>query len=72
MKIAGIVLLVLGGFALMYGGLRYTSRDPVLDVGPLHASAEHRHNIPIAPMTGVAMLVAGAALLFAGGRRHFR
>jgi len=70
MRIAGIVLLVLGLLALVYGGFRYTSRDPVLDVGPLHATAERRHSVPIAPMTGVAMLVAGAALLLAGGRRH--
>ncbi|MBS1154010.1 MAG: hypothetical protein H6Q89_5708 [Myxococcaceae bacterium] len=40
MKIAGLILLILGGLGLLYGGVTYTSRDTVLDIGPIHATAE--------------------------------
>jgi len=36
----GVVLIVLGLMALVYQGVNYTSRETVLDIGPLHATAE--------------------------------
>ena len=68
MKLIGIVLIVLGVIALAVGGFSYTTRDTVLDIGPLHATAEKQHNLPIAPIGGIAMLVTGAALVVASGR----
>ncbi len=63
MKIAGIVLIAFGVLALIYGGFRYTSRETVLDIGPLHATAEREHSVPIAPIAGALMLIGGAAML---------
>jgi hypothetical protein len=71
MKIAGFVLLVLGVLGLVYGGIRYTTRETVIDVGPIHATAEKEHAIPIAPIASVALLAAGAAVLIASRRRAF-
>ena len=66
MKIAGILLVVLGLAALIYGGVTYTTRDKVLDVGPIHASVEKEHNIPLSPILGGFVLIAGALLVAKG------
>jgi len=68
MKILGIVLIALGLMGLLYGGIRYTSRDTVVDMGPIHATADRQHTFPIAPVAGAVLLAAGAALVV-GGRR---
>ena len=38
--IIGIVLIVIGIIALAYGGITYTKREKVLDLGPIQATAE--------------------------------
>ena len=69
MKIAGFVLLALGILGLMYGGIRYTTRDTVVDVGPIHATADREHNFPIAPVASGLLLAAGIAVLVASRHR---
>ena len=69
MKIVGVCLIVLGLIALAYGGISYTSREKVLDIGPIEATAERRHTIPLPPVLGVISLVGGIALMIAGSRR---
>jgi uncharacterized membrane protein HdeD (DUF308 family) len=69
MKILGILLIVLGVVALAYGGITYTRREKVLDIGPIEATAERRHTVPLPPVLGVAALVGGIALVIASARR---
>jgi hypothetical protein len=69
MKIAGFVLLSLGVLGLLYGGIRYTTRDTVVDLGPIQATADREHSIPIAPIASMAVLTAGAVVLIASRRR---
>jgi uncharacterized membrane protein len=66
----GILLIVLGGLALAYQGFSYTHREKVLDVGPIHATADKEERISIPPILGGIVLVAGIACLVAGGRKH--
>ncbi len=66
MKIAGLVLIVLGAIALIWGGIGYTTKDKVLDVGPIEASVEKRHNVPLSPIAGAVLLVGGIALVATG------
>ena len=40
MTIVGVVLIVLGVVALVYRGIPYTSRETVIDIGPVHATAD--------------------------------
>jgi hypothetical protein len=68
--IAGAVLIVLGLLALLYQGITYTSRDTVLDIGPVHATAERQKTLPLPPILGVAAMAGGVALLIAGARKH--
>jgi hypothetical protein len=66
--IIGIALIVLGIVALTLGGISYTDKEKVLDIGPIEATAEHRKTIPLPPILGGASLVAGVVLLVAGAR----
>jgi hypothetical protein len=68
MKIVGLVLIVIGIVALVYQGVTYTTRETVLDIGPLHATADKQHSIPLPPVLGVVAIAAGAGLLVMGGR----
>ena len=45
MTIAGMTLIVLGLVALVYQGITYTSRETVLDIGPLHATADRQKTL---------------------------
>jgi hypothetical protein len=65
----GVVLILLGVAALAYQGITYTKRDTVVDVGPVHATAEHQKTLPIPPVLGMVGVAAGVALLFVGMRK---
>lgn len=69
MKIAGIVLIVIGIIALAYGGITYTTQEKVLDIGPIEATAERQKTIPLPPLLGGLALAGGVALLIVGSRR---
>lgn len=70
MRIAAIALIVLGIIALLYGGITYTKREKILDVGPIEATAETRETIPLPPVLGVLAIVGGIALLVVEGRKR--
>jgi len=68
--LAGILLLVLGVLALAYQGINYTHRETVLDVGPIHATADTQKHIPLPPIVGGLAILGGAFLLFAGAKKN--
>ena len=63
MRILGAILIVVGVLALVYGGIRYTKQEKVIDVGPIEASVEHKKTIPLPPLAGAAAVVAGIILI---------
>jgi hypothetical protein len=65
----GIVLVVLGALALAYQGINYTRQEKVLDIGPIHATAEKHERIPLPPIIGGLALVGGVALLIMGAKQ---
>lgn len=69
MRLAGIVLVVLGVLALAYGGFTYTSQEKIIDIGPIEATAETEKSVPLPPLVGGAALLGGIALLVASGRK---
>jgi hypothetical protein len=68
--IVGITLIVIGLAALAYQGITYTTRETVLDVGPIHATTERERTFPLPPVVGIVAVAGGVALLFAGRRKH--
>jgi len=65
----GILLVVLGALALAYQGFNYTRQEKVLDVGPIHATAERHERVSIPPLLGGLALVGGVVLIAAGAKR---
>jgi uncharacterized membrane protein HdeD (DUF308 family) len=66
--ILGIVLVILGVFALAYHGITYTKREKVVDLGPIHATKDTTKTIPLPPILGGLALVGGIVLLAVGSR----
>ena len=67
--IIGIILIVLGVIALAYQGITYTTRQKVIDLGPLKASVEKEKTIPLPPVLGALALAGGIVLVIAGTRK---
>jgi len=69
--VIGIVIALVGGVGLYFGGLPYTDREQVLDVGPLEATAEMRKKVEIPPLLsgGILALGVGIAVYGAGRKR---
>jgi hypothetical protein len=68
-KLLAIALIAIGIIAFAYQGISYTSRDNVVDLGPLHVTAERSHTLPLPPIVGAVALVAGLALFFMNGQK---
>jgi len=68
--IAGVLLILLGVVALVYQGITYTSRETVIDIGPLHATADRQRTLPLPPVLGIVAVAGGVVLLVAGGRKR--
>lgn len=68
-KISGVVLIVLGVLALVYQGITYTKRETVLDIGPVHATADRQKTVFLPPVLGILAVAGGAVLLVTGGRK---
>ena len=70
MKMIGILLIVLGVAALAYQGFTYTTRETVIDIGPIKATADRQKTVPLPPLVGIAVLAGGIALLVVGSRKR--
>ena len=68
--VVGLVLIVVGLVALVYQGITYTSRETVIDIGPLHATADREKTFPLPPVLGIVAIAGGVALLVAGMRKR--
>jgi hypothetical protein len=68
-SIVGILLVIAGALALAYQGITYTKHEDVLDIGPIHATADRQERIPLPPILGGLALAGGIALLVAGSRQ---
>jgi uncharacterized membrane protein HdeD (DUF308 family) len=65
MKLAGIVLIILGVLALAYQGIRYTTQEKLVDIGPLQVTTTEKKTIPLPPIVGGVALIAGIVLILA-------
>lgn len=67
--LVGVVLIVLGVLALAYQGITYTTREKVIDLGPLQASVDKKKSIPLPPIVGALALAGGVVMVFIGSRK---
>ena len=69
LMVLGIALLVLGVISLAYQGLTYTTREKVLEIGPIKATKETERTIPLPPVLGGIALIGGVVMVVAAARR---
>jgi len=62
----GIVLIVIGVVGLAWGGFTYKTRDKIIDLGPIEATREKTHNVPLPPIAGAIALIGGVVLVASG------
>ena len=66
--LVGIVLIILGIVTLTYQGITYTTREKVLQIGPLEATKKTEKTIPLPPLLGGIALGAGILLIIIGSK----
>jgi hypothetical protein len=62
-------LIILGVVGLAYPRISYTTREKVVDLGPIEATKETKKSIPLPPVLGGLSLAGGVILLVAGRGR---
>ena len=67
--LVGVALIILGVIALAYQGITYTTREKIIDIGPLKASVDKEKSIPLPPIVGGLALAGGVILVIVGARR---
>jgi hypothetical protein len=67
--ILGMALILLGLVAFAYQGITYTTREKVIDLGPLQATVDTKKTLPLPPLVGGLALVSGIVLLIVGARK---
>jgi hypothetical protein len=65
----GIILIVVAIAAFAYQGISITTREKVVDIGPLHMTAEKTRTLPLPPIVGGIALVGGIVLLVVGAKK---
>ena len=70
MRILGYVLIALGVVSLAIGGITYTKREKVLDIGPIQATADRQKTIPLPPLLGGLALAGGIVLVVASAKKR--
>jgi hypothetical protein len=64
-----IILIAVGIVAFAYQGITYTSREKVVDLGPVQVTAEKTRTFPLPPIVGGIALVGGIILLLMGSKK---
>ena len=68
-NIIAIILIAVGVVVFTYQGITYTTREKVVDLGPIQMTAEKTKTLPLPPILGAIALVGGIVLLVVGNRR---
>ncbi len=69
MRIAGVIMIVLGIAMMAFNGFNFTTKKKVVDLGPLEINKEESHPVAWPSWTGGIVLGAGIVLVIAGRRK---
>jgi uncharacterized membrane protein YidH (DUF202 family) len=72
LTIIAVVLIVLGVVALAYQGIKYTTREKAVDIGPIQVTTEKTKTIPLPPIAGASAVTIGIVLLIVGNRKGWK
>ena len=69
LTLIGIILIAIGIIAFAYQGITYTTREKIVDIGPIHMTAEKTKTFPLPPVVGGLALLGGIVLLVMGNKK---
>jgi len=69
-KMAGIILIILGILALVYQGFTYTETKQDAQIGSLTIQHNEKETVPLPPVVGGVFIAVGVVALFMGNRRN--
>ena len=67
--VIAIILIIVGIVAFAYQGITYTSKEKVVDLGPVQVTANKTSTFPLPPVVGGIALVGGIVLLLVGNKK---
>jgi hypothetical protein len=67
--VVAIILIAAGIMAFAYQGFTYTTREQVVNLGPVHVTAERTRTLPLPPIVGMIAVVGGIILLVVGRKK---
>jgi hypothetical protein len=67
-KTSGLVLIFLGILGLAWGTYTYTTREKIVDIGPIHATHDEEHSSQLPAIAGAVALVGGVVLLLTAAK----
>jgi hypothetical protein len=70
LAMVGLVLVSLGIAGLVIGRFSYTTEKKVIDVGPITASVDEKHDIDFSNIAGISVILAGALLFYLGQKKN--
>ncbi|PKL40203.1 MAG: hypothetical protein CVV41_20560 [Candidatus Riflebacteria bacterium HGW-Riflebacteria-1] len=62
-KILGIILIVTGILALVYGNFTFTRETHEAKIGPIELTVKDKEKVEVPTWAGIASIVAGSVLL---------
>lgn len=68
--IIAIILIAIGIVAFTYQGITYTTKEKVIDLGPIQMTSEKTKTLPLPPILGGIALVGGILVLVVGNRKR--
>lgn len=69
LRVIGVLAIVLGALALVYGGFSYTRETTAAKLGPIELKVEERKDVNVPVWAGLVGIVAGAIVLVGVGRK---
>ncbi len=67
--VLGILLTAIGVISLIYQGVTFTTREKVIQFGPVQAYKEKNKTISLSPVIGMLAIAGGVMLIVAGVRK---
>lgn len=68
-RLIGVVLLVVGALALVYGGFSYTKDTTAAKLGPIELKVTEQQSVNVPVWAGVGAILVGGLLLVVGAKR---
>ncbi len=69
MKVVGIIIIVLGLLLTIFTGISFKTEETVVEVGEIELTQEEEHEVNFYPWIGVAAMVVGGVIVFAGRKK---